>query len=757
MKKAIIAMLSLLTLVVLVASQAFPGPYGENDNRTVIVIGSNQDRAAAQDIRNALMGNGNGNFTNDTEAYLFQRAGNRINLGEQLADFQIGPITENDLPMLLQRGEYHTFRGETYDYDQELNMAENLEFTVFRDRDFRDRDPTPGIFIRNRQPIMNYTLNFRNFPVSTIQNNRLVDFEHTELEILGREYTIVSATPNTFELLTGPTRAMLELGETETYVVNETTYEVEVLFVDRTSARFMINNETTRSLAEGATYRMRDGTVIAVTRVDYQDFAGGIQRVEFFIGASRLTVTDGQEVRSEGTRIEGLTAFIDGQIVNGEEYELREIVFVWTARDNIFVAERTTFANQTRVPIIFQNISLQMRELVIPAQEELLVETQRNNIVLNVLVEGADNQFELPILYTDGETFTAIGEDEDRRLLTSAGNQVVWNDTIHEYLVVSWESRTFARSYILRLDIGTDRDQPVVNFFNHVTGREERSNVRENGTARFGDVILTVESINAAEGTAVISVNNGVSFNRLFTQEGLMINLPTEDGENGTVNLGTDTEWRLVLTEEDVNNNIGEGQSFSIIIEVNQNRNEIDVRTVEDATEVMAGGILASPGNDTDLLVGWVQSPLATRVEIDTTAGRSFARIIYHGSEVFAQIYLVSGERFMDGVTEIPIIEANEIQDYTDRNMIVVGGACVNNVTATLLNVSFPLCGQNWTDETGVGEGEFMVRTFTSPFNNQRVATIVAGYEREDTLNASEYLIEQRPTIRAGEEHIGGR
>ena len=46
------------------------------------------------------------------------------------------------------------------------------------------------------------------------------------------------------------------------------------------------------------------------------------------------------------------------------------------------------------------------------------------------------------------------------------------------------------------------------------------------------------------------------------------------------------------------------------------------------------------------------------------------------------------------------------------------------------------LCGSAFTDVTGVGSKQYIIKTVTSPWANDKVAMLVAGYEAADTANA---------------------
>ncbi len=80
----------------------------------------------------------------------------------------------------------------------------------------------------------------------------------------------------------------------------------------------------------------------------------------------------------------------------------------------------------------------------------------------------------------------------------------------------------------------------------------------------------------------------------------------------------------------------------------------------------------------------------------------------------------------------------------SSKNLIVVGGSCVNTAASTLLGGSAG-CGASWTAATGAGSGEWIIQTFANPWASSKVATLVAGWEQGDTANAATYLKTQNP------------
>jgi hypothetical protein len=84
-----------------------------------------------------------------------------------------------------------------------------------------------------------------------------------------------------------------------------------------------------------------------------------------------------------------------------------------------------------------------------------------------------------------------------------------------------------------------------------------------------------------------------------------------------------------------------------------------------------------------------------------------------------------------------------EITSVSGKNLVVVGGSCINTVAAKLLGSTTPLCGADFQTKTGAGAGSYVLQTFDSPYTTGRVATLVAGYNAADTTNGVKFLTTQ--------------
>jgi hypothetical protein len=137
------------------------------------------------------------------------------------------------------------------------------------------------------------------------------------------------------------------------------------------------------------------------------------------------------------------------------------------------------------------------------------------------------------------------------------------------------------------------------------------------------------------------------------------------------------------------------------------------------------------------------------------------ATISYPDEQVYAQLYMTAtGASITAGTTTSGggVVEVVKDIDAATRasgkNLIVVGGSCINTVAAKLLDSSAPVCGADFTTKTKVDAGKYIVKSFASPFASGKVAVLVAGYESAQTVDAVTKLKEGLATD-VGSEKIG--
>jgi len=106
------------------------------------------------------------------------------------------------------------------------------------------------------------------------------------------------------------------------------------------------------------------------------------------------------------------------------------------------------------------------------------------------------------------------------------------------------------------------------------------------------------------------------------------------------------------------------------------------------------------------------------------------------------------------GLGSITVSDA-EYSKVSSKNVIVIGGSCINTVAATLLGQTSAVCDADFTTATTVGSGSFLIQSFDNPDATGKVALLVAGYNAEDTKNAAKYLVDQKPDTTVGKKYIG--
>jgi S-layer protein (TIGR01564 family) len=87
---------------------------------------------------------------------------------------------------------------------------------------------------------------------------------------------------------------------------------------------------------------------------------------------------------------------------------------------------------------------------------------------------------------------------------------------------------------------------------------------------------------------------------------------------------------------------------------------------------------------------------------------------------------------------DILVVKDTEVSSVATRNLIVVGGSCINSAAAALVGGS--KCGASWTEATGVGQGQFLIKGYADSTITTGFALLVAGYDVDDTVKASTYL-----------------
>jgi len=180
-------------------------------------------------------------------------------------------------------------------------------------------------------------------------------------------------------------------------------------------------------------------------------------------------------------------------------------------------------------------------------------------------------------------------------------------------------------------------------------------------------------------------------------------------------------------------------------------KNAVYLRTTDGGTysyvneTLFTGTYDTATWDDTDF-TGYLTN-FGTYVLFDSSdTHQDFASLTYPTSQMYATVYFAEDTATITpGGPDTPgstyngvVITDKEVSGQSSKNLVIIGGSCINSAAATL--VGGALCGTEWTDKTGVGVGQFLIKGYATNTLTSKLALLVAGYEEQDTSNAATYL-----------------
>lgn len=760
------------------AAANFPAPFVKNGAGDVAIVyggaagaANGLDVVAVLDINSKLSGSITSSTSTSTAATTItgdniklDRGSNKFNYADAL-NTHYTSLDNEDLSTVLKDGTYLNDVNTEFDYEQKIEMStENLSF--FHDSQFENDAAVLGFNMDRNDHILNYTLDFTPTNadgVSTTGSDEFEKLDNTEIEMLGKKYYIsdVESTSNGvyLSLLDAANSATVSEGETKTITVGSKTYDVAVNFVeDANTCKLTINGETTNSIDEGQTFKLSDGTYVGIKDVSYNAKDAGISQVEFSLGSGKIELENRQEVEfndkviSETEDSHGYTSVIKAYITNTTAFTVDKIVLEWNLNDDAWLAP-----GEEIVMPGFNAIKLSMTAWNTPKEEK--VEISDAGDYVRIITPVQQGELKLPILYTNTSNtgLTGIGEDATHLLVTNDSVDPSFNlvENLNSYFVATWiSSSDEAESYAYEIQsITSNSAKNTTKLRNMVTGGSDIEFDTIGDTEDVGQLTFTLVDSSDAGGNATVSVTGAQAYgNLLSTKEGLIMTLPvlnvtaTTPTGLGAINLNATnvsnpTTWTMQFFEEDkdgaVFSNSATDKNFTITVDGSDT----------DGTQVTGTSLTeVDETKNADWEIAYVASDLATKVRLYNPSGSALKKleVYYPGAESYADVYVSEGASVISGGSSGGLaVSDSEIISVQGKNLIVVGGSCVNTVAAKLLGSDTPLCGADWESRTGVGAGSFLIQTFASPYASSKIATLVAGYNAGDTTNAGKYLTTQ--------------
>lgn len=223
---------------------------------------------------------------------------------------------------------------------------------------------------------------------------------------------------------------------------------------------------------------------------------------------------------------------------------------------------------------------------------------------------------------------------------------------------------------------------------------------------------------------------------------GLLNESCTEGGNNSAT-------FNLVFQEENKDDTPAAGRSVNLTLGFNSASTpevEVDGITGGNATSTEIG--------DTKEFRDFVYSALGTEILWKKpSSGQNSVKLVYHGGESYGQLYITAPETSFGGSDgAVVILKDSEVANASGKNLVVIGGSCINSVAASVLGVASGTCGPDFTTATSVGDGQYLIATYSY---SGKLATVVAGYNAADTTAAANYLTTSTLNIAAGQKLVG--
>ena len=326
-----------------------PEPFVASDayvNVAMVIGAGSADADARSTIQTYMDGLATATTVSGGESYLIETGTNKMNIGDNLTEVKTINFDHDELPSVLASGEFSNGENTEFSYEQKIALSDALEFAYFADNNYESKDPTLGVKIDKNSHILNYTFNFiEPAEDDTNSGNDFLDFEDVDISFLGKTYSVVDAKNSTsydleLTLMGGHEKDTISIGETKSYTVSGTTYDVELTFVDADECQFAVSydsgTETTNKLSDGSTDELDDGTVVGVTEVNYMVGATmEILSCEFYLGADKIELKDTQEVKINDEDVDKLKFYVDH--TSGNPFKINSWTLEWKADEDMFV------------------------------------------------------------------------------------------------------------------------------------------------------------------------------------------------------------------------------------------------------------------------------------------------------------------------------------------------------------------------------------------------------------------------------------
>ena len=715
---------------------AYPSPFvkdGVADVQFVIGSGSTDDYLGVLDIATSLQADAvkseSVNVGGTTEVSVeggYDLSGtSQFYLGSDLS--LKGNLDDTELPVLLADGEV-AYDGKDYDTSQDLVFSASP--IIYAEE---DNEPVLKLDLENASEMWKYTLTFDDTFKAVDSKDKFE--ESFTIEMLGKVFTIPEDqsdvnTASELKMFGSDVTTLLTLSTPVTVESDGETYTIEVTGANKDAATAIINvNGHEKTVEDGKSYTI-GGLDIFVDDLFITDIPSLDARASVFVGSNEIILRNNKEVKIDDEPVSGLTSkltYSSGKVLQNIEISYApdnlnkdvpgydEVEFV-EAGDSVTDPLFGTFS----VDFVGPNYDLE-------SEDKALVEVNTPSDDVELVVETEEGKV----------TFTPYNLVAGK--LQFAANDSTDDDDGFVGLVKKGADLEKKNIFILNED-----DSERVTKVYEVKSVDEDDGVELLELA--SDKTITVKKTKEIEDTGVkiASINDTAHTFTLDDDTELVLFLK---GGKQSVTLADMTTPKttatITLDENEVDKDVyatGKGKSVVFSLAQDGSDDEVDVTVPtytgfskassksEDLDTFLskAGTYVVADNDEQEYAKAYVPIDEDYMVEYNVFVAPTGAKVVTTGGSSSVQTQTVNPIAVGVAVRDVDVNLANPA-----HNLIVVGGSCINTVSATLMGVPANSCGT----DSGLNAGEAVIELFD--LDNGKKAMLIAGWEAVQTQAAA--------------------
>lgn len=715
----------------------------------------------------------------------------------------ITTITKSDLPTILEQT---TFSGNVDSKITSTITVGSNDTVTFAKQPSSSDDPVVGIAMSTSSSAPLYTASIT-MPAINFTSS---DSEGETITLFGKDYVVSTSTDTTdLVLFSSAEQKTLVLGGSSpvpstSVTVGGVDYTVELVSGSDTTATVSVSDGTTseqKEVTEGSSKKI-NGLDVAVKSVDESTAINTIT-ASLLLGSDKLTFTNATQVTkgSDDDPIDGTYVTFTG--TTGALTGLSVAVYAPDSSSDAILS------GDSFVDPVFGSFKVDFSGLNIPMdssdRDTIKIDKSGDKGMSLMLTDSDGNEKTFDFIYnSSGSLF--LGDSNDYTIANQEGATLYQNN----YTMIGNEDY----GHLLELtriynSSSSDYSKDQVTFKDVISGETYDMDATGEGSGRItidgrqytvtytGTGSDATNTVTLKYPTSDSSSTQHVVFPTIKTQNGALIMLyepqtidnssisdlliPDGDGytaldasTNGTTTIGqltfSLTAGTLSLLNPSTNATIStpgvviiEGKDDSSNYEAlvaytdesaGTSSDPVGIGTVVSTSPTWYTQTMQSDSDIVESMDWW--GTLVT--EDSNTASQKVVTISYPKEQVYANILVGGVDSAISGGTSSGstalgdvLVKDSEVSSVSSKNLIVVGGSCINSAAAALVGGSY--CGADFTTATGVGSGQFLIKGYSSSTLTSKMALLVAGYEAADTVNAATYLRTQ--TVDTGKEYLG--